>query len=155
MFTGLADSWWKIVKAEYKDMPDDQTWFNFKRQFGEKYIPSHIRRQRAAEFQQLVQGSMTVLEYVTKLERLSRYAPELIGTVEKKVTKFLEGLNPNIEKDATGNTTPATFEEVVKRAYKYEHFYNNIHKTQGKGQGQGQQQGLHQRNNNQNNKRPS
>ena len=54
MFTGLADSWWKTVRAEYRDMPDGQTWLIFKRQFGEKYIPSHIRRQRAAEFQQLV-----------------------------------------------------------------------------------------------------
>ena len=85
---------------------------------------------------------MTVLEYVTKFERLSRYAPELIDTMEKKVTRFLEGLSPNIEKDAMGNTPPATFEEAMKRAYKYEHFYNKIHKTQGKGQGQGQQQGL-------------
>ena len=85
---------------------------------------------------------MTVLEYVTKFERLSRYAPELIDTVEKKVTKFLEGLNPLIEKDAMGNTPPATFEEAVKRAYKYEHFYNKINRTQGKGQGQGSQQGF-------------
>ena len=53
MFTGLADSWWKTVRAEYRDI-DGQIWLIFKRQFGEKYIPSHIRRQRAAEFQQLV-----------------------------------------------------------------------------------------------------
>ena len=118
-FTGLTDSWWKTVRAAYREMPDGQIWQNFRRQFGEKYIPSHVRRQRAAEFQRLVQGSMTVLEYVTKFERLSRYAPELIDTMEKKVTRFLEGLNPLIEKDATGNTPPATFEEAVKRAYKY------------------------------------
>ena len=68
MFTGLGDSWWKTVRAEYRDIPDSQTWLNFKRQFGEKYVPSHMRRQRATEFQRLVQGNMIVLEYVTKFE---------------------------------------------------------------------------------------
>ena len=69
---------------------------------------------------------MTVLEYVTKFERLARYAPELIDTVQKKVTKFLEGLNPIIERDATGVVPPATFDEAVKRAYKFENINNKV-----------------------------
>ena len=41
----------------------------------------HISRdKKAIEFQQLKQGNMTVLEYVTKFERLTRYARELIDT---------------------------------------------------------------------------
>ena len=69
---------------------------------------------------------MTVLEYLTKFERMSRYAPDLINTVEKKITKFLEGLNPIIERDATGVVPPATFEEAVRRAYKFENLNNKI-----------------------------
>ncbi|WP_274923153.1 hypothetical protein, partial [Streptomyces clavifer] len=95
---------------------------------------------------------MTVLEYLTKVERLSRYAPELVDTVEKKILKFLEGLNPIIERDATGIILPVTFEEAVKRAYKYENFHLKVLRFQGKGQQQ-QQQGHQQRNHNQN-KRP-
>ena len=71
MFTGLADIWWKTVKAEYRTMPDAEAWGNFKRQFSDKYVPTHIKRQKAIEFQQLVQGNMTVQEYLTKFERLS------------------------------------------------------------------------------------
>ena len=77
---------------------------------------------------------MTILKHLTEFERLSRYAPDLINTVEKKIAKFLEGLNPNIERDATGVVPPATFEEAVKRAYKFENLNNKILRTEGKTQ---------------------
>ena len=102
MFTGLADIWWKTVKAEYRTVADTKAWGNFKKQFGDKYVPAHVKRQKAIEFQQLVQGNMTVLKYLTKFERLSRYAPDLINTIEKKIAKFLEGLNPIIEREPRG-----------------------------------------------------
>ena len=113
MFTGLADIWWKTVKAEYRTMADAEAWGNFKTQFSDKYVPTHIKRQKAIEFQQLVQ------------------AHELINTVEKKIAKFLEGLNPIIERDATGVVPPVTFEEAVRRAYKFENLNNKILKIQG------------------------
>ena len=69
---------------------------------------------------------MTVLQYVTKFERLSCYAPELVDTEEKKIIKFLEGLNPILEQHATGVVLPATFQEAVKRAYKFEDIHNKI-----------------------------
>ena len=63
---------------------------------------------------------------VTKFERLARYAQELIDTEQKKITKFIEGLNPIIMRDATGVVPPATFDEAVKRAYKFEDINNQI-----------------------------
>ena len=69
---------------------------------------------------------MTVLEYVTKFERMFQYAPELISTEQKRITKFLEGLNLFIERDATGVLLPNTFAEAVKRAYKFEDINNKI-----------------------------
>ena len=140
MFTGLADIWWKTVKAEYRTIADVEAWENFKKQFGNKYAPAHVKRQKAIEFQQLVQGNMTVLEYLTKFERLSWYASDLINTVEKKIAKFLEGLNPIIERDATGVVPPATFEAAVRRAYKFENLNNKILWIQGRTQ-------THQQNN--------
>lgn len=50
-----------------------------------------------------------MLEYVTKFKRLSRYASELINTEEKKIKKFLEGLHPVIENDATSIARPETY----------------------------------------------
>ena len=60
-------------------------WTTFKVQFTDKYVPTHIRRQKRAEFQQLKQRTMTVLEYVTKFERLSKYAVDMIDTESKKI----------------------------------------------------------------------
>ena len=53
-------------KAEYRTMADAEAWGNFKTQFSDKYVPTHIKRQKAIEFQQLLQGNMTVQEYLTK-----------------------------------------------------------------------------------------
>ena len=114
LFFELADNWWQTVKEPYQAMADDTAWDTFKNHFTDKYVPSHIKRQKAIEFQQLKQGSMTVLEYVTKFERLGRYARELIDTEQKKITKFLEGLNPILMRDATGVVPPATFDDYEK-----------------------------------------
>ena len=92
MFTDLADIWWKTIKDDYQNIANDTAWTIFKEQFTEKYVLAHIKRQMAVEFQLLKQGNMTVLQYVTKFERLSRYAPELVNTEEKKIIKFVEEL---------------------------------------------------------------
>ena len=69
---------------------------------------------------------MTFLEYNTKFERLSWYAPQLIDTVEKKINKFLDGLNLIIKRDATKVVTPASFDEAVRRAYKFENINHKV-----------------------------
>lgn len=89
-----------------------------------------MKRQKAIEFQQLKQGNMEVLKYLTKFERLSKYAADFIKIEEKKISKFLEGPHPIIENDATRFVPPTTFEEAVKRAYKFENVNNNILQTQ-------------------------
>ena len=58
--------------------------------------------------------------------RVTRYAPELVNTEQKKIIKFLEGLNPITGRDATGVVLSATFQETVKRAYKFEDINNKI-----------------------------
>ena len=107
-------------------MVDETALETFKNHFTNKHVPSHIKRLKAIEFQQLKQGNMTVLEYVTKFERLARYARELIDTDQKKITKFLEGLNPILMRYAIGVVPTATFDEEVKRAYKFEYINNQI-----------------------------
>jgi hypothetical protein len=48
------------------------------------------------EFEDLKQGSMTVSEYVTRLTKLSRYAPDDVDTDEKKQDWFLNGQNDGL-----------------------------------------------------------
>ena len=93
----------------YQNIAHDTAWITFKEQFTEKYVPTHIKRQLAVEFQLLKQGDMTFLHYVTKFKRLSCHALELVNTEDKKIIKFLEGLNPILEQHATGVVLAATF----------------------------------------------
>ena len=62
LFYGLTDTWWQTVKEPYQTKANETAWETFKNQFTDKYIPSHVKRQKAIEFQQLKQGNMTVLK---------------------------------------------------------------------------------------------
>lgn len=48
----------------------------FRMEFDKKYTSNVVRDQKAAEFQQLVQGHMNVVDYKAKFVELSRYAPQ-------------------------------------------------------------------------------
>jgi hypothetical protein len=48
---------------------------------------------KTKEFEDLKQGSMTVKEYITHFTQLSRYAPNIVDTEEKKHDWFLNGIN--------------------------------------------------------------
>ena len=69
---------------------------------------------------------MTVLEYVTKFERLARYARELIDTERKKIDKFIDGLHPGLRAHVIGVIPPPTFDDAVKRAYTFEDIHNQV-----------------------------
>jgi hypothetical protein len=48
------------------------------------------------EFEDVKQGSMTVIEYVTRFTQISRYAPNDVDTDEKKQDYFLNNLNDGL-----------------------------------------------------------
>ncbi|XP_070036765.1 uncharacterized protein [Nicotiana tomentosiformis] len=61
-----------------------------------EYIPQSLRDAWHAEFEQLRQVSMTVLEYAVHFSDLARHAPALVATVRERVHRFIEGLHPSI-----------------------------------------------------------
>ena len=73
-----------------KRLLDDQrpiVWRQFKEAFYKKYLPDNVRRQKVGEFVRLEQGDITVAQYEAKFTELSRFAPQLITTKEKKALK--------------------------------------------------------------------
>jgi hypothetical protein len=48
------------------------------------------------EFQDLKQGSMFVIKYITRFTQLSHYTPGDVGTDKKKQDCFLNGLNDGL-----------------------------------------------------------
>jgi hypothetical protein len=55
-----------------------------------------MQEVKVQEFFDLVQGGMSMIEYVAKFLQLSRFGLYLIPTEEKKAKKFERGLNSHI-----------------------------------------------------------
>ena len=58
--------------------------------------------------------------YVHTFLQLSRYATDLVDTKEKKVKRFLHGLNLTYKKMVMASNKPTTFGEAVDRAFTVE-----------------------------------
>ena len=72
--------------------------------FREFYIPADVLNRKLTEFQDLRQGSLSVMDYVNKFNHLSQYAGTHVDTDEKKRDRFYRGLSCSLqEKLYTGN----------------------------------------------------
>ena len=72
------------------------SWEVFKHEFNRHFFPRVVQEVKAREFLDLVQGEMSVIEYVANFLQLSHFGLYLIPTEEKKEKKFERGLNPRI-----------------------------------------------------------
>ena len=87
--TYAAADWWESEKATLgEEAVPEMTWATFKVILLEKYFPITERNDKRKEFLELIKGNMTVREYTTKFERLSRFASNLIDTPEAKNQQY-------------------------------------------------------------------
>ena len=68
------------------------TWEEFYELFMGKYFPASALHAKAREFLELKQGTMTVLECVTKFTELACFVDDYVATNITKVRKFEDGL---------------------------------------------------------------
>ncbi|XP_058198534.1 uncharacterized protein LOC131314055 [Rhododendron vialii] len=109
---GEAGEWWESILESRKDArraartaaqvdePDVEnlTWAEFEALFEEQYFPETSREQLRDQFEKLEQGGMTVSEYAQKFQSLSRFAPELVATEERKCRRFEKGLHNTVRR---------------------------------------------------------
>jgi hypothetical protein len=81
---------------EAHEEPNIIKWNEFKAVFRSHHVPHGIMMLRKKEFQDLMQESMIVCEYVTYFTQLSCYAPNDVDIDEKKQDCFLNGLNDGL-----------------------------------------------------------
>ncbi|WMV33519.1 hypothetical protein MTR67_026904 [Solanum verrucosum] len=62
-----------------------------------KYVPRTLRDCKKDEFMVLEQGGMIVAAYEAKFHTLSRYATQLVTTVEERIWLFIRGLNSELQ----------------------------------------------------------
>ncbi|XP_027156976.1 uncharacterized protein LOC113758225 [Coffea eugenioides] len=96
---GAARSWWNVIRMKWDREQTPRTWVNFVRDFNAKYFPPLVQEKKEDEFIRLRQGTQSVAEYESQFTRLSKFAPELILTEQRRVRRFIQGLNVEIQKD--------------------------------------------------------
>ncbi|XP_071933149.1 uncharacterized protein [Coffea arabica] len=76
-------------------------------------------RQREDDFIKCKQGAMSVTEYAVQFTKLSRFAPELVTTEQRRVRRFVQGLNVEIQ-EGLAAVRIDTFAEAVEKAQRVE-----------------------------------
>nr|XP_027120539.1 uncharacterized protein LOC113737513 [Coffea arabica] len=111
-----------------------RTWVNFMRDFNAKYFPPLVQEKKEDEFIRLRQGTQSVAEYESQFTRLSKFAPELILTEQRRVRRFIQGLNVEIQKDLAVAQINI-FSDAVEKALRVENARLQVRNFQVKKRG--------------------
>ncbi|KAL8489992.1 hypothetical protein ACS0TY_025769 [Phlomoides rotata] len=113
-----AAQWWESYeRTQNAETRRALTWVDFKEAVMARYFPQVLRDQKEQEFITLKQGTSSVTEYERRFNRLSRYAPHLVGDDHRKTRRFEQGLRPEIAAIVVGlNIT--NYHEIFDRALK-------------------------------------
>ena len=99
-----------------------------------KYYPRDVRRVKEREFLCLKQGEMSVMEYATKFNELSRFAPNQVATEEMRMNHFDKEAKGDVKQMIAAGTY-AIFQEMYQRALKVAYIINET-KIENKEKGQ-------------------
>jgi hypothetical protein len=88
------DCWDAYVEAH--EVAETFNWQETRNNFRTHHVPLGVMKLKKKEFEDLMEGSMTLSEFVTCFTQLSRYAPNVMDTDEKKQDWFLNGLNDGL-----------------------------------------------------------
>ena len=100
-FEGEVEYWWGTVKPRVGENP--MTWDRLKEMMDNQYYPRDVRRMKEREFLSLKQGSLSVMEYATKFNELSCFAPHQVDTEERRMDHFEQGLRGDIRSMIAGH----------------------------------------------------
>ncbi|RVW92637.1 Retrovirus-related Pol polyprotein from transposon 17.6 [Vitis vinifera] len=113
MLVDKADFWWESMKRVYDT--EVMTWEEFERIFLGKYFGEVAKHAKRMEFEHLIQGTMSVLEYESRFSELSCFALGMISEEGEKARRFQQGLRPAIRNRLVLLAIRDYF-ELVKRA---------------------------------------
>nr|XP_027071946.1 uncharacterized protein LOC113696760 [Coffea arabica] len=89
------------------------------REFNAKFFPPLVQERKEHEFIRFRQGTQTVAEYQSQFTRLSKFATELIVTEQRRIRRFVQGLNVEVQKDLAEGQINA-FSDAVEKAQRVE-----------------------------------
>ncbi|XP_010663868.1 uncharacterized protein LOC104882405 [Vitis vinifera] len=86
MLVDKVDFWWESMKIVYDT--EVMTWEEFERIFLGKYFGEVAKHAKMMEFEHLIQGTMSMLEYESRFSELSRFALGMINEEGEKARRF-------------------------------------------------------------------
>ena len=89
------------------------------REFNEKYLLLIVQEKKEDDFIKFRQRTVSVAEYETQFTKLSKFAPELIATEQRRVRRFMQGLDVEIQ-EALAAAQINTFTEVLEKVQRIE-----------------------------------
>ncbi|KAF7128193.1 hypothetical protein RHSIM_Rhsim11G0061300 [Rhododendron simsii] len=144
---GNARNWWESFERQWtaplpgiiSAVPRVVTWERFVKGFNDHYFPKSWKLDQEAAFIELKQDSMTVPEYEARFAKLSKHAPNLVNTEEKRCQQFRKGLSSKV---ATRLTTYeqeeyARLVEMARRVGKDIQDYNDNRESYKKSKTEG------------------
>jgi hypothetical protein len=124
LLSGPAAAWWdnevtlqlleKVFSLE-----------EFKEKFHTFHVPESVVELKRREFEDLKQGSATMMAYIKEFTRLSRYASDEVSTDSKRVKRFLRGLDPYMAMQMK-LTNPHNFQELMDTTITWENDYKLV-----------------------------
>ncbi|XP_020168047.1 uncharacterized protein [Aegilops tauschii subsp. strangulata] len=124
---GAAALWWDNAKAMWP-ADDEITWAKFKEHFRKYHIPASIMKVKQHEFLALTQGSLSAREYLHKFNHLARYSLYDVATEERKIDRFLGGLNQHLRCTLSMLNFP-DFQTLVNKSLIAEREHKLVHDT--------------------------
>mgnify|MGYP004705640451 CR=1 FL=1 len=110
---------WEMIRGKGERAQVPVTWKNFIREFHDKFLPLLIQEKREDKVIKLRQGTFSVAEYEGKFTKLSKYAPELVINERKRIRRFVQGLNVEIQ-EGLAAAQISTFTEALEKAQRVE-----------------------------------
>ncbi|KAJ9550226.1 hypothetical protein OSB04_014271 [Centaurea solstitialis] len=105
--------WWSTITSD--DGKETMKWEEFKDLIFNNFSPKNLMLRLKERFTNLRQGNMSVRCYTNEFLKLSRFASDEVLTNERKIERFVQGLDIDVHMPRFFNN-PITFEEVVERA---------------------------------------
>ncbi|KAE8664148.1 Detected protein of unknown function [Hibiscus syriacus] len=113
MLDGNAHTWWESVTSSVST--DRLTWDFFKERFRSRFLGERYLVQRQQQFQDLVQGDMTVSEYEIEFLKLLKYGISLVPIERDRCRKFAFGLRYELRRQVVA-LQDEIFDVLVNRA---------------------------------------
>ncbi|KZV47802.1 hypothetical protein F511_39981, partial [Dorcoceras hygrometricum] len=93
--------------------------------FRQEYVPESYVNAREREFDNLVQGTLSVGEYARKFSSILAYVPHVSGRDRVKRNRFLEGLNEDLYSLLLASS-PTSYADAVDKDMDIEEGLQNL-----------------------------